>query len=96
MSRISSAADGLQLYNSEDVSVGVWLSPYEAERRHNVRFDMEFVSQGCRNVYIVSHKQSIDDMRRKDRTLKRAGHSVRGSIRLDCHMPLECGTNQVL
>ena len=73
-SRISLAADGLQLYNSEDVSVGVWLSPYEAERRHDVRFDTEFVSRGCRNVYIVSHKQSIEDMRRKERSLKTAGH----------------------
>jgi galactosylxylosylprotein 3-beta-galactosyltransferase len=73
VSRISSAADGLQLYNSEDVSVGVWLSPYEAERRHDVRFDTEFVSRGCRNEYIVSHKQSVEDMRKKHRTLKTTG-----------------------
>ena len=73
VSRISLAADGLQLYNSEDVSVGVWLSPYEAERRHDVRFDTEFVSRGCRNEYIVSHKQSIEDMRKKHRTLKTTG-----------------------
>ena len=73
VSRISSAADGLQLYNSEDVSVGVWLSPYEAERRHDVRFDTEFVSRGCQNEYIVSHKQSVEDMRRKHRTLKTTG-----------------------
>ena len=33
---------------------GVWLSPYEAERRHDVRFDTEFVSRGCQNEYIVS------------------------------------------
>ena len=74
LSRISLVADGLQLYNSEDVSVGVWLSPYEAERRHDVRFDTEFVSRGCRNEYIVSHKQSTEDMRKKHRTLKTAGH----------------------
>ena len=73
VSRISSAADGLQLYNSEDVSVGVWLSPFEAERRHDVRFDTEFVSRGCRNEYIVSHKQSVEDLRRKQRTLKKVG-----------------------
>ena len=73
VSRISSAADGLQLYNSEDVSVGVWLSSYEAKRRHDVRFDTEFVSRGCRNEYIVSHKQSVEDMRRKHRTLKTTG-----------------------
>ena len=73
VSRISSAADGLQLYNSEDVSVGVWLSPFDAERRHDVRFDTEFVSRGCRNEYIVSHKQSVEDLRRKQRMLKIAG-----------------------
>ena len=52
--------------------MGVWLSPYEAERRHDVRFDTEFVSRGCRNVYIVSHKQRID-MRKKQRMLKVTG-----------------------
>ena len=68
------AADGLQLYNSKGVSIGVWLSPYKAERRHDMRFDTEFVSRGCRNEYIVSHKQSIEDMRKKQRTLRTAGH----------------------
>lgn len=74
VTRIASAADGLQFYNSEDVSVGVWLSPYKAERKHDVRFDTEFVSRGCRNVYIVSHKQKMEDMRKKHRTLKSTGH----------------------
>ena len=72
--RIALAADGLQLYNSEDVSVGVWLSPYEAERKHDVRFNTEFVSRGCRNVYMVSHKQSVEDMRKKHHMLKTTGH----------------------
>lgn len=66
-------ADGLSLYNSEDVSVGVWLSPYEAERRHDVRFNTEFVSRGCRNSYIVSHKQSVEDMASKQRALEETG-----------------------
>lgn len=71
--RIATASDGLELYNSEDVSVGVWLSPYKAERRHDVRFNTEFVSRGCRNVHIVSHKQSIEDMRSKYKMLKTKG-----------------------
>ena len=54
--------------------MGVWLSPYEVERRHDMRYDMEFVSRGCRNEYIVSHKQSIEDMRKKEGTLKTTGH----------------------
>ncbi len=71
--RIAANADGLQLYNSEDVSVGVWLSPYEAERHHDVRFNTEWVSRGCRNVYIVSHKQSLQDMLSKHRLLISTG-----------------------
>ena len=71
--RIVSNSDGLSLYNSEDVSVGVWLSPYDAERRHDVRFNTEFVSRGCRNSYIVSHKQSVQDMLAKQHSLESAG-----------------------
>lgn len=71
--RIIANSDGLTLYNSEDVSVGVWLSSYEAERRHDVRFNTEFVSRGCRNSYIVSHKQSVNDMLSKHRSLQSRG-----------------------
>lgn len=71
--RIVKNSDGLVFYNSEDVSVGVWLSPYDAERRHDIRFNTEFVSRGCRNLYIVSHKQSIEDMLTKQKTLRSKG-----------------------
>ena len=71
--RIVVNADGLSLYNSEDVSVGVWLGAYEAQRRHDTRFNTEFVSRGCRNSYLVSHKQSVQDMLSKQRMLDRTG-----------------------
>ncbi len=71
--RIVSNSDSLVFYNSEDVSVGVWLSPYDAERHHDVRFNTEFVSRGCRNSYIVSHKQSVNDMVAKQRLLEVKG-----------------------
>lgn len=71
--RIATSADGLEMYNSEDVSVGVWLSPYKAERKHDVRFNTEFVSRGCRNSYIVSHKQSPEDMKSKFKNLQAKG-----------------------
>ena len=71
--KIAVNADGLEFYNNEDVSVGVWLSPFRAERRHDVRFNTEYVSRGCRNEYIVSHKQSIDDMRSKHVMLQMKG-----------------------
>ena len=35
---IAITADYLQLYNNEDVSVGVWLSPYLIQRKHDERF----------------------------------------------------------
>lgn len=71
--RIVRNANGLLFYNSEDVSVGVWLSPYTAERRHDVRFNTEFVSRGCRNQYIVSHKQSSEEMVAKQKLLETRG-----------------------
>lgn len=71
--RIVSNSDGLLFYNSEDVSVGVWLSAYEAERRHDVRFNTEYQSRGCRNSYVVSHKQSVADMLSKHKLLQSEG-----------------------
>lgn len=54
----------LKLYNSEDVSVGLWLAPLaNIERKHDVRFDTEYRSRGCSNQYIVTHKQTIRNMR---------------------------------
>lgn len=53
------------LYNSEDVSLGAWLSPLNLIRVHDTRFDTEWRSRGCRNVHIVSHKQSIENMYEK-------------------------------
>ena len=55
----------LAMYNSEDVSVGVWLAAFDVNRVHDVRFDTEFVSRGCQNQYVISHKQSIQNMRER-------------------------------
>ena len=66
-------ADKLSLYNSEDVSVGVWLSAFNAERKHDVRFNTEYVSRGCRNSYLVSHKQSSDEIQDKYNSLRQRG-----------------------
>ena len=95
--RIAMNADGLQFYNSEDVSVGVWLSVYKMERKHDVRFDTEFVSRGCSNHYIVSHKQSIKDMHSKYRLMKAKGvqcekeYQTRGSYEYNWEeLPSKC------
>lgn len=50
-------------YLSEDVSVGVWLSPLNITRRHDVRFDTEYLSRGCNNSYLVTHKQTPENMK---------------------------------
>lgn len=51
--------------NSEDVSVGLWLAPIRnINRKHDTRFDTEWISRGCQNDFLVIHKQSIEEMRR--------------------------------
>ncbi|TGZ52716.1 beta-1,3-galactosyltransferase 6 [Temnothorax longispinosus] len=61
---IASNTDILKLHNSEDVSVGLWLAPLaNIERKHDVRFDTEYRSRGCSNQYIITHKQTIPNMR---------------------------------
>ena len=43
------------------------------ERRHDVRFDTEYKSRGCQNVYLVSHKQTEDMMRDKYKNMNTIG-----------------------
>ena len=71
--KVSLVSDSLRLYNNEDTSLGVWLSPYRAERRHDLRFDTEFKSRGCLNNYLVTHKQSPQEMRTKHNLLQSKG-----------------------
>ena len=75
--RVARNADGLQLYSNEDTSVGVWLSPYKAERKHDTRFNTEGISRGCSNKHIISHKQSPSDMRSKHHLLLTTGLQCR-------------------
>ncbi len=63
----------LQKYNSEDVSLGAWLGPLEIGRIHDVRFDTEYVSRGCMNEYVVTHKQDVQQMKEKFENLKTTG-----------------------
>ena len=63
---MSSNAELLKPFTSEDVSVGTWLAPLKGVHRvHDVRFDTEFKSRGCNNKHIVSHKQSVKDLKSK-------------------------------
>ncbi|XP_033198509.1 beta-1,3-galactosyltransferase 6 [Bombus vancouverensis nearcticus] len=57
-------ADIFKLYKAEDVSVGVWIAPLaNIERKHDIRFNTEYRSRGCSNQYIVTHKQTIENMK---------------------------------
>ena len=93
--RIARSAGGLQLYSNEDTSVGVWLSPYIAERKHDIRFNTEGISRGCSDKHLVSHKQNSTDMRRKYQSLLnsagrlqcRGEHLIRHTYEYNWHVP---------
>lgn len=95
--KVALMSDGLRLYNNEDTSMGVWLSPYKAERKHDSRFDTEFKSRGCHNDYLISHKQSPEDMRSKHKLLQSRGvlckqeHLIRKSYEYNWNVePSKC------
>lgn len=51
-------------FNSEDVSVGLWLASINSILRiHDIRFDTEWATRGCQNKYLVTHSISPTDMR---------------------------------
>ncbi|NWI45926.1 B3GT6 galactosyltransferase, partial [Picathartes gymnocephalus] len=74
--------DYLNLWQSEDVSLGVWLAPIDVKRVHDPRFDTEYKSRGCSNKYIVTHKQSIEDMLEKHQTLVKEGKLCKEEVKL--------------
>ena len=63
--RVAVNADGFVLYNNEDVSVGAWVSPFELERKHDLRFAVSAsVNNTCKNSYliVVVHKQAKENL----------------------------------
>nr|CAG4637216.1 EOG090X0A8N [Ceriodaphnia reticulata]SVE73090.1 EOG090X0A8N [Ceriodaphnia reticulata] len=79
---LAKCAPLLQHYKSEDVSVGVWLSPLKIHRVHDVRFDTEFKSRGCYNDYLITHKQGAIDMRTKHTNLIKTGNLCPSELRV--------------
>lgn len=80
---IAQSAPLLQCYKSEDVSVGLWLSPLKIHRVHDPRFDTEYKSRGCFNSYLITHKQGAREMREKHKQLLQTGQLCpAGEIRL--------------
>lgn len=55
----------LNLYTSEDISVGIWFSSMRnVFRKHDCRFDTAYMARPCKDYHIVLHKRSAEDMRR--------------------------------
>ncbi|XP_044133909.1 beta-1,3-galactosyltransferase 6 [Bufo gargarizans] len=79
---LSLTKDYLAHWQSEDVSLGAWLAPLDIRRVHDTRFDTEYKSRGCNNKYIVTHKQSIEDMLEKHQTLAKDGKLCKEEIKL--------------
>ena len=52
---------------------GVWLAALDIQRIHDTSFDTEAISRGCLNHHIVSHKQSIQQIRDKHSSLQSTG-----------------------
>ncbi|XP_022090276.1 beta-1,3-galactosyltransferase 6-like [Acanthaster planci] len=70
---VAQSAPLLKKYHAEDVSLGSWLAPIDVRREHDPRFDTEYKSRGCRNSYLVTHKQSVQNMRGKYLQLQTIG-----------------------
>lgn len=72
----------LRAWHSEDVSLGAWLAPVDVQREHDPRFDTEYKSRGCSNQYLVTHKQTLEDMLEKHQTLTREGRLCKQEVQL--------------
>lgn len=65
LKHIVSIGSMLELYKSEDVSLGTWLAGAKVTRIHDERFDTEYKTRGCLDNYLVTQNQSPADMREK-------------------------------
>lgn len=71
---ISINEEYFKLYNNEDVNIGTILAPIDITRRHDRRFNTEYMSRGCSNEYIVSHKHNIEEMETMHRNWLKTGN----------------------
>ncbi|CAD5212450.1 unnamed protein product [Bursaphelenchus okinawaensis] len=63
----------LRFYRAEDVSVGVWLAGVQVKYLHDPRFDTEYISRGCNNNYLVTHKHTQEMMYAMADNVKQSG-----------------------
>ena len=70
--RIAQNADAITLYSNEDVSVGVWVSPFKLERKGDKRFasmKKSFDVTKC-STYLLIHHQSVEAMKKSHELMK--------------------------
>jgi galactosylxylosylprotein 3-beta-galactosyltransferase len=63
----------LRFYRSEDVSVGFWLAGLQVKYVHDPRFDTEYVSRGCNNRYLITHKHNREQMIKFAESIRQTG-----------------------
>ena len=63
----------LALYRNEDVNIGIWLAPYQLQRKHELRFNVESQSHGCNNRYIITHKEKVRSLYSRHMSLLKNG-----------------------
>ena len=73
MDLITDNAQYLVQYGNEDVTLSVWLAPYNVERIHDQGFDTGSDSKGCLWPFIVAHKISVNDTYKYYESLRRYG-----------------------
>ncbi|CAH1183752.1 unnamed protein product [Phaedon cochleariae] len=71
---IGKTCEHLRSFKSEDVSVGMWLAPINnIVRVHDIRFDTEWISRGCKNTNLITHNVSPAEMNKLFKNLMTFG-----------------------
>lgn len=80
---IAKNSKDLELYVSEDVSVGSWLATNRhINRVHSYRFNTEISSRGCSNSYVVSHKHTDTELKNLYNNLREFGKMCKEELKI--------------
>uniref|UniRef100_A0A914WAH7 Hexosyltransferase n=1 Tax=Plectus sambesii TaxID=2011161 RepID=A0A914WAH7_9BILA len=74
-------ADLLKMYRNEDVAVGAWLAGLDIRYVHDPRFDTEYMSRGCSNQYLITHKQEESTLLAMFENLRTSGNLCASEFR---------------
>lgn len=76
VSMLISLRDTFEYYTHDDIALGVWLSIFDGiERRHDIRFNTDYKSRGCKNAYLVTNTETVQSMYDKYLSHKVTGRS---------------------